>query len=103
MDLVRYSGSDDWSALYIDGKLDMVGDHYLIDERISSLMKVTVIDSDSFMLGRNFEYEVARTLNEIEKFDKVEKAKAAQKQLLLDQAKLLIEQAKSLDVKAENI
>lgn len=37
---VRFSGSEDWSALYVDGRLDKVGDHYLVDERIADFLNV---------------------------------------------------------------
>ena len=63
MKLVRYTGSEDWSALYRDGILDRVGDHYLIDERIQQLCKVEEIHSDDFMRGGNYSHDVAQTLD----------------------------------------
>ena len=68
MKLVRYTGSDEWSALYIDGKLDKVGDHYLIDERIQELVGVEVFDSNDFLLGGDSLSDVAETLEEIQKY-----------------------------------
>lgn len=69
MELVRYGGTEDWSALYIDGELDIVGDHYLIDERISELAGVTRRDSDSFMRDGEDRSSVAQTLEEIQEFE----------------------------------
>jgi hypothetical protein len=68
MKLVRYTGSEDWSALYVDGELDRVGDHYLIDERIQELYKVEDIRSDNFMRGGNYSHNVARTLAEVDEW-----------------------------------
>lgn len=59
---VRYSGGGDWSALYIDGKLELANDHYLIDDRISQILGVTEISSDDFELSNG---EIAQTLDEI--------------------------------------
>lgn len=65
MKIVRYSGSEDWSALYIDGKLDTVADHYLVDERISQLLGVKTVSSDNFMRGGTQRKDVAETIDEI--------------------------------------
>lgn len=44
--IVRYQGSGEWSALYIDGTLDRIGDHYRIDERIAELLGVELRDGN---------------------------------------------------------
>jgi hypothetical protein len=62
MDVVRYTG-EEWSALYVDGKLDIVGDSYLIDDRISELFGVTEYQDESFMQGGNDYGDVAPTLD----------------------------------------
>lgn len=92
---VRYSGSDDWSALYIDGKLDRVGDHYLIDERISQLLGVEDISSDDFLRGGNQREDVAESLLDIEQFD------SARKQELVDEEIALVE--KDIALKQERL
>lgn len=66
MQLVRYEGTGEWSALYVDGKLDKVGDHYLIEERISELAGVTCIQSDDFLRGGDTREDVAPTLEALE-------------------------------------
>jgi hypothetical protein len=68
MELVRYTGPHEWSALYVDGALDVVGDHYLIEERIEVLCGVTVRDSDDFMCGGDDRASVAHSLAEIESY-----------------------------------
>jgi hypothetical protein len=65
MKLVRYTGESDWSALYVDGKLHKVGDHYLIDEAIQVLVGVEEHQSEDFMKGGNDYSDVAKTLDEL--------------------------------------
>lgn len=45
-DVVIIQSDGDWAALYINGKLDRVGDSYLADERIQELYGVRVIGYD---------------------------------------------------------
>jgi len=89
MKLVRYSGSNDWSALYIDGELDRVGDHYLIDERISALTGVVEVSSDAFLLGGNYADGTARTLDEITEYVDAEAEKSQRSKAVEEAAKLL--------------
>jgi len=74
---VRYTGSQEWSALYIDGELDRMGDHYLIDERIAELLGVEVRDGTEgnyFLRGGDGKHRIgshsnpARTLAEAEEY-----------------------------------
>jgi len=60
-----YRGDEEWSALYVDGKLEQVGDHYLIDERITTLLQIREVHSDDFMRGGFHRKDVASTLEEI--------------------------------------
>jgi len=80
-DLVIYRGTGEWSALYMDGKLERVGDHYLINERIEELLGIQVVDSDDFLRGSDGR-ETAQTLEEIETYrhlreDELRKAASA--------------------------
>jgi hypothetical protein len=76
MKLVRYTGPNDWSALYVDGNLETVGDHNLIDERISELCNIEVRDGDDFLLGSHKKIDTADTLDEIEAYLREEKGHA---------------------------
>lgn len=71
MDIVRYTSDGEWSALYVDGGLDRVGDHYMIDERISKLTEIITIYSDAFFLNGDSREDVAKTLKEVIEFDKI--------------------------------
>lgn len=66
-----YQGSGEWSALYINGRLDYAGDHSNVEERIHELFEIEVECSDSFMLGnRNAKRDdVAKTEAAIEAYD----------------------------------
>lgn len=64
-DYVIYSGSEEWSALYVDGKLEKYGDHYLVEEHLRLLLGVTTISSDNFLRGGNWGEDVAPTLDAI--------------------------------------
>lgn len=68
MNLVVYQGDNEWSALYVDGKLHKVGDHYLVDEAIRSLLEIKTIYSNDFMRGGSSASGVAQTLDEAESY-----------------------------------
>ena len=86
-DLTMYQGNGEWSALYVDGRLDRAGDHYLIDERIRELAGVTVIEGDDFLRGQN---KAAQTLAEVEAYtDRRDRARKTAADLRADAAKLL--------------
>jgi hypothetical protein len=97
MELVRYTGSGDWSALYVDGLLDRVGDHCLVDDRISELAHVTVINSNDFLLGGYSSSDVAKTLTAAQVYGNVRGAAAVAAEDLREQAAGLIREAKRLE------
>jgi hypothetical protein len=70
MNLVRYTGTGEWSALYVDGILDRVGDHYIIDDRISELTGVEEVQSDDFLRGGDGRASVAPSLYELGEYSK---------------------------------
>lgn len=93
MQVVRYSGENDWSALYVDGKLERVGDHYLIDERISELLGVELEQNDDFMQGgKNYE-DVAQTLDEARTYERTRLQKEFEIEQLEQRAADLQQQA----------
>lgn len=96
LDVRKYEGSSDWSALYVDGELRTVGDHYLISEAIENLFKIEVIQSDSFLQGGNQYSDVAKTVQEIEAYDQVVQDKMQKARKLREQARRLELEAKGL-------
>lgn len=84
MELVRYSNEIEWTALYVDGKLDTVGDSYLIDDRIAVLANVNEREGD-FTCGTNRREGVPGTLIELEDFlQEAEESARTQEQLLVE-------------------
>lgn len=94
--VVVFSGSEDWSAVYLDGKLARVGDHYLIDEWLREHFEVATESSDDFMRGGDHYEDVAQTLEDIKIYYDARTEKVGEAQVLLDQAQALQEQAKAL-------
>lgn len=84
--------SDDWAALYVDGKLDRVGDTYLTEERAFELTGVKQVQDNAFMRGQSFREGVARTLDEVAEFrDQREANKVKAAELRAEADRLLAE------------
>lgn len=84
MEIVRYN-AEEWSALYVDGKLDRVGDAYLVDERVGEILGVQVISGDEgedFLRGGNTREDVAQTLTDISDWKSAQEAEASKAELL---------------------
>ena len=64
---VRYN-DDEWSALYQDGELVVIGDSYLSDYYLANCLNVEDIDSDDFLMGGSTRDQAAKTLQEIEEY-----------------------------------
>lgn len=78
----------DWAALYVDGKLERVGDSYLAEERAFEMLGVTVVHDDAFMRGQSQRMGVADTLEEVAEW-------RTQRDQLLEQADQLEAQAEA--------
>ena len=67
---VMYS-EDEWSALYKNGKLAIVGDHYYANEYMLQYLKVDCREGDDFFLGGEPDYaSVAENLADVEEYTK---------------------------------
>lgn len=95
--LVRFV-SEEWSALYINGQLDTVGDSYLVDERLEELLEVKHYDSDDYFLGNPVQSyaTAAKTLAEIETYQKEKLDAKVKAETLREEAKRLLEEADKL-------
>lgn len=58
-------GSDEWSALYVDGELVRHGDHYLIDEQLRVMFDVVSVQTNDFLTRENGRDGAAKTLDEV--------------------------------------
>jgi len=100
--LELHIGSGEWSALYVDGKLDVIGDHYLADEHIRELCGVTVVESDDFLRGgdgvaRKDGPGPARTLDEVYAYVDDRNSRKARADRLREQAADLVAEAARIE------
>lgn len=90
----------EWSALYVDGKLDTAGDNYLADERIRELFGITNINEDDggrAVLPTGCQREdVPATLAEAQQ-------KINEHHIRIDNAKQLREQAAAMVAEADRL
>lgn len=81
--IVKCDRIEEWSALYVNGKLEKVGEHYLVVERALEITGVQYLQGD-FLLGGNQTHNVAHTLKEIQDHDtRVKEKKDAERARLL--------------------
>ena len=88
---------EEWSALYVDGKLDRVGDHYLADERIRQLCGVRTVQDDAFMRGQSMRDGVAKTLDEVKAYARDRAGRKALARALREKAADLVAEASTIE------
>lgn len=91
---VRYQDGE-LSALYVDGVLNISGEHHLVDERISELLGVERVKSNAFLLGQNSSSKVARTLDELDNWEDRQEAATAHVGRIREQARAIFGKAPS--------
>lgn len=91
-----HSDGGEWSALYVDGKLEEVGDTYYVTERTLALLGVREVSDSGFMRGQTRREGVAKTLDEVEEY-------AEQRKKDLDTAEALRVEAARLIAGAERL
>src|SRR5690242_16462444 len=93
MSSIEIHEADDWAAVYLDGKLQRVGDAYLADEWVRQHFGVTTVNDDAFMRGQTKREGVASTLEEVEAFRTRRDANKARAAELRSEADRLIREA----------
>jgi hypothetical protein len=88
---------DEWAALYVDGKLDRVGDARNTEERAFELLGVTIVQDDAFMRGQTSRDGVARTLADVDAYADTRDAALREAARKIEQAKALLAEANRLD------
>lgn len=86
----RVAGDGDWTAVYLNGKLQRVGDSYLADEWLQSHVGVTVVEDSPCMLD---EHRAMKTLAEVQR-------EVAEREQRAEEARKLREQAAELERQA---
>lgn len=61
-------GSGNWAALYVDGRLETVGDAYVAEEKAFALAGVVTVQDSAFMRGQNQRSGVAQTLDHVREY-----------------------------------
>lgn len=92
---IHYAG--EWAALYVDGKLERVGDSYLAEERAFELAGVATEHDNAFMRGQDKREGVAQTLDEVAAYRAERERRAAEARRLREQATQLLADADALD------
>jgi hypothetical protein len=101
---IHYPYDSDWAALYVDGRLETIGDSYVAEGRALALLGVKRVysdgpggDGDDCLRGGNGREGAAQTLGELEVFraERVERQRAAA--LKRAQAEELRREADQLD------
>jgi hypothetical protein len=88
-----------WSALYVDGHLQIAGDHYLATEQAFERAGVLVIDDDSFLRGQDQRAGVAQTVAEVQAYHDEQERRHQKAAQLRVQAAKMVAQADALDGK----
>lgn len=91
-----YEGSEDWAALYVEGKLVEIGDRYVVQETLLDLLGVESFSSDDFLRGGDSREDAAQTLEEIDTYRNL------RAQVELD-AHLLDVQARKFEARAKEL
>lgn len=98
MELIRYTGPNDWSALYVNGDLEIVGDHTQVDERISQICNVEEREGDYFLMGSHNKKEAAQTIEQLEAYQNRKHEQATKMAAnLREKAAGLIREAEALE------
>jgi len=92
---------DDWSAVYLDGVLQRVGDTYLADEWVREHFGVTTVQDNAFMRGQNGRDGVAQTLDEVYDYQRRRDENIAKGAELRAEASRLLAEAAELDRAAQ--
>lgn len=98
MDLeIWYDPNGDWAALYVDGKLEKVGDAVNVDEYALHYAGVTTVQDNAFLRGGNGRQSVAPTLAEVKTYAAKQEEKRLTAETLRKQAQELLDQAEELE------
>lgn len=93
---IHYDPNGEWAALYVDGRLDRVGDAYLAEEKAFELLGVKTLQDDAFLRGQGGRDGVAQTLDEVAAYRTERDAAKARAAQLRERAAELMAEAERL-------
>lgn len=88
---------EEWSAVYLDGKLQRVGDSYLADEWVRSHYGIETVQSADFLRGGTQRADVAPTLEALEEYRRDRESREARAAELRAEADRLLGLAQECD------
>lgn len=88
--------AEEWAALYVDGKLEIVGDSYLAEDKTFALLGVKQVQDDAFMRGQTTRDGVARTLQDVAAYRDARADRQDRANLLRREAERLLAEAEAL-------
>lgn len=91
----------EWTAVYLNGKLERVGDNYLADEWLQQYVGVKVVVDDAFMCGGRTREDVGQTLEAVAVYREWRERKLAEAKELEDAAQQLRDRAEQLRTEAK--
>lgn len=94
---IHYDPNGEWAALYVDGKLERVGDSYLTEGRAFELTGVKTVQDSAFLRGQGEVSGVARTLDEVATYRAERERRLRQANELRKHAAQLLADADALD------
>ena len=89
--------AEEWSAVYLDGKLVLVGDSYLADEWLRTKFGVKTVQDNAFMRGQTQGAGVAETLDEVADYAKARQARLDRIAALHTEAQRLEDEARAIE------
>ena len=95
-DIVIYHGTEEWSAIYIGGKLVDYGDTYRIYEAVMAHLGIEVRDDDAWVSGGKDDTGVLRTLAEVDEFAQKRAARNSTAEMIERRARELEELARKV-------
>ena len=96
---IHYTGTG-WAGLYVNGRLERVGDAYVAEEKAFEILGVKVVESDDFMLGQGTAAGAARTLGEIGDWRLAQTSKLKEAERMRAEALRLTKAAQALEDEA---
>lgn len=97
MSEVEIHEAEEWSAVYLDGRLIRVGDSYLADEWVREHFGVVTVQDDAYLRGQTSAAGVAQTLDEVREYATQRSQRKANAETLRFQASELLAQAEKLE------
>jgi hypothetical protein len=96
-DSIEFHAAGEWTAVYLNGLLVRVGDHYLADEWLRARVGVVEVDDDAFMRGQDSRDAVAPNLAQVAEYKLARDKRLAEAADMRNRAQALLDAALKLE------